>query len=175
MSSYNMTVSDMTNEYAYRERTAPMYSSSDKSMMEKEKRAQRNAYKRFMSTAEDTFQTLSPGFIQKIPYTGIGIESSRDQQEEQEEKQEEYTTMTFSDIENTFIEYFNDPFSYSGALSLLAFLVFRYPQLAKPMWEELQSNGTLSRKLSPTSHTTIEMVYEEIIRYVYFFTRIQRK
>ena len=170
-----MTTSDMTNEYAYRDRTAPMYSSSDKSMMEKEKRAQRNAYKRFISTAEDTFQTLSPGFIQKIPYVGIGVESSRDEQQQEEEKQDEYTTMTFSDIENIFLGYFNDPFSYSGALSLLAFLIFRYPQLARPLWEELQSNSTLSRKLSPTSHTTIETVYEEIIRYVYFFNRNQRK
>lgn len=172
MSSYTMTTSDMNNEYAYRLRTAPMYSSSDKSMMEKEKRAQRNAYKRFVNMAEETFQTLSPGFIQQIPFTGIGFgEEERGQKQQEEEKQQEITIMTFSDIENTFLEYFNDPFSYSGALSILAFLVFRYPQLAKPMWEELQSNATLSRKLSPTSHTTNVTVYQEIIRYVYFFNQ----
>jgi hypothetical protein len=177
MSSYTMTTSDMNNEYAYRLRTAPMYSSSDKSMMEKEKRAQRNAYKRFVNMAEETFQTLSPGFIQQIPFTGIGIEIREEKEDEQrqEEQQQEITTMTFSDIENTFLEYFNDPFSYSGALSLLAFLVFRYPQLAKPVWEELQSNATLSRKLSPTSHTTDATVYDEILRYVYFFNHSEQK
>ena len=157
-------------EYASKNRSAPMYGMSDKSLLEREKSVQRNAYTRFVSKAEETFQSLSPGFLQLLPFTGLGFQEKEKDEQQQEQREYEVTTISFSDIQPAFMEYFNDPFSYSGSLAVLAFVIFKY-NLGKELWKEMQTNVDLQRKLSPTSHTTMKNVLEDVTRYVYFFKK----
>ena len=207
MSSYTMNTADLENEFGYRSRTAPLYSSSDKEAVEREKKAQRNAYEKFLNTAQDTFQTLSSSFLQAIPFQGLGYNvvgndndndngmHAEGKEQEQEEEGGE-TTISFSDVETEFMSYFNDPYSYSPSLSILAFLLYKFSQISKiskiiskisneekkeeevitdtlvPLfWKELQTNTPLQHKLTPTSQTTLKDVMLEVGRYVYFFQK----
>ena len=204
MSSYTMNSADLENEFGYRSRTAPLYSSSDKELVEREKKAQRNAYEKFLSIAQDTFQTLSPSFLQAIPFQGMGggyhaghdNDMNAEGKEQEQEEQGEETMISFSDVETDFMSYFNDPYSYSPSLSILAYLLYKFSKISKiskimsnisneetkeqedttdsflPLfWKELQSNTSLQRKLTPTSQTTLKDVMLEVGRYVYFFQK----
>jgi len=186
-----MNTADLENEFGYRSRTAPLYSSSDKEAVEREKKAQRNAYEKFLGTAQDTFQTLSSSFLQAIPFEAMGYNEAEGKEQEQEEKGE--TTISFSDVESDFMSYFNDPYSYSPSLSILAFLLYKFSNISNiisnisnisneeeevvvdtllPLfWKELQSNVSLQHKLSPTSQTSLKDVMQEVGRYVYFFQK----